>query len=102
MTHTTLPPGKEKLFSLEEGIEAYQIVLKCVGKFADNQMEDSGLVKIVDNNNQEVEPPFRRAQSGSVWCKGQDTPSDISNHLAIARHNISQTISSGYKRSGVT
>jgi len=143
------------------------------------------LVKMVDNNTQEVEPPFRRAQSGSGWiticltdncissCSDPITrhrltiatfPSDYSgdetnrrsagiNHfdydksyrnyedvrtadeihqftlvfqyknknttgiaalklkrkfvgiedtLVIARHNISQTISSGYKRSGVT
>jgi len=30
MTHTTSHAGQEKLFPLEEGIEVYQIVLKCL------------------------------------------------------------------------
>lgn len=38
---------------------------------------------MVDNNNQEIEPPWRRAQSGAVWCKWQNVPNDISSQLKM-------------------
>jgi hypothetical protein len=38
---------------------------------------------MVDNNNQEIEPPWKRAQSGSVWCKWQNLPDDISSQLKM-------------------
>ena len=49
----------------------------------DNQMEGSGVAKMVGNNNQELEPPWRIAQSGAVWCKWQDVPNDISSQLKM-------------------
>jgi len=65
---------------VEKNYQSSRSCRNCLGKFADNQMEDkSYLIKMVDNNNQEIEPPFRKAQSRSIWCKGQDVPSDISN-----------------------
>jgi len=38
---------------------------------------------MTDNNNQDVEPPWRLSQKGAVWCKSQDLPNDISSQLKI-------------------
>lgn len=38
---------------------------------------------MVDNTNQEIEPPWRRAQNGAVWCKWQNVPNDISSQLKM-------------------
>src|SRR5215469_7293446 len=38
---------------------------------------------MVDNNNQHVQPPWRKAQSGAVWCKYPDLPDDISSQLKM-------------------
>jgi hypothetical protein len=46
-------------------------------------MEGRGVVKMVDNNDQGVEPPWRRAQSGAIWCKSPNVPNDISSQLKM-------------------
>jgi hypothetical protein len=38
---------------------------------------------MTDNNNQDVEPPWTRAQSGAVWCRWQNLPNAISSQLKI-------------------
>jgi len=38
---------------------------------------------MVDNYNQDAEPPWTRAQSGAVWCKWQNLPNDISSKLKM-------------------
>jgi hypothetical protein len=38
---------------------------------------------MVDNSNQDVEPPWKRADSGSVWCPYQNLPDDIRLRLKL-------------------
>jgi hypothetical protein len=38
---------------------------------------------MVYNDNQEIEPPWKKAQSGAVWCKWQNLPNDISSQLKM-------------------
>jgi hypothetical protein len=38
---------------------------------------------MADNNYQDVEPPWKRADTGSIWCKYQDLPDDIRSKLKL-------------------